>query len=142
MTELVDLTVPGRRTVAEWIGKTPDEPFPPRVRLRILLRFDRKCAECGRPIRPGRPWTCDHTIAIINGGENRERNGRPLCEFCVKPKDAADQAEKSRTAEIQKSHYGLKKPSRPMDGSRASPFKKRMDGTVLRRHHQTHSTET
>lgn len=108
MSELVDLPVPGRRSVPEWIGKTPDEPFPPRVRLRILLRYDRKCADCGRIIRPGKPWTTDHKVAIINGGENRESNGQPLCEFCVKPKDAADAALKAKDAAVSKAHYGIK----------------------------------
>ena len=108
MSELVDLAVPGRRTVEEWRGKSPDEPFPPRVRLRILLRFDRKCANCTRTIRGGEAWTCDHTIAIILGGENRESNGRPLCEICTPIKDASDQAAKSKDADVQKAHYGIK----------------------------------
>lgn len=118
MAELVDLSVPGRRSVPEWIGRTPDEPAPPRVRLRVLLRNDRKCASptCavpgGRDIRLGRPWCCDHTIAIILGGQNRERNLRPLCEFCTPIKDAEDQAAKSKDADVMKAAYGLKPKSR------------------------------
>lgn len=112
MSELVDLAIPGRRTVPEWIGRAPDEPAPPRVRLRVLLRNDRKCADCGRLIRAGKPWTCDHIIALINGGENRESNLQPLCEFCNPEKNAADQAEKSKTANVQKAHYGIKPKSK------------------------------
>lgn len=133
MSELAELTIAGRRTVEEWRGKTPDEPFPPRVRLRILLRHDRKCADCGRLIRGGMKWTADHIIAIINGGENRERNGQPLCEFCTKPKDAADAAAKSKTADVQKSHYGIKERKRPFPGSRDDKYRKRMSGRVERR---------
>lgn len=129
-----ELAVPGRRTVKEWVGDSPDQPFPPRVRLRILLRFDRKCANCHRTIRGGEAWTCDHTIAIILGGENREKNGRPLCAICTKPKDASDQAEKSKTADVQKAHYGIReKQPRPMDGSRKSPWKKKLNGQTERR---------
>ena len=38
------------RTVPEWIGKTPDTPAPPRVRLRIFETFGGRCAICGRKI--------------------------------------------------------------------------------------------
>ena len=123
------------RTVAEWIGKTDDAPFPPRVRLRILERFDRRCAGCGKPIRPGERWTCDHIIALINGGENRESNGQPLCRNCTKPKDAADVAVKSKTADMAKAAYGIKaRKGPPMPGSRASPWKRKIGGPTIRRH--------
>jgi hypothetical protein len=29
---------------------------------------------CGRPLRPGDAWTCDHIVALISGGANRESN--------------------------------------------------------------------
>lgn len=120
------------RTVPEWIGKTDDEPFPPRVRLRILRRFNFRCAgQCGgRLIVPGERWTCDHVRALINGGENRESNGQPLCALCNPEKNRADVAEKSKTASVAISTYGLKTSSRPIDGSRNTRFKKRMDGRV------------
>lgn len=123
------------RTVAEWIGKTDDAPFPPRVRLRILDRADRRCAGCRKPIRPGERWTCDHIVAVINGGENRESNGQPLCRNCTKPKDAADVAEKSKTADMAKAAYGIKaRTGRPMPGSRQSKWKRKINGQVeLRR---------
>lgn len=123
------------RSVAEWIGKTDDTPFPPRVRLRILERFDRRCAGCTNPIRPGERWTCDHIVALINGGENRESNGQPLCRACTPEKDAADVAVKSKTADMAKAAYGIKpRTGRPMPGSRASGWKRKMDGTTIRRH--------
>ena len=59
------------RSVQEWIGKTDDTPAPPRVRLRVLERFDRCCdpaGGCGRRIRPGDKWICDHRLAIEVGG--------------------------------------------------------------------------
>jgi len=44
------------------------------VRLRVLERFGRRCDPargCGRALRPGDAWTCDHIEAVINGGPNR-----------------------------------------------------------------------
>jgi len=129
------IEVPGARSVKEWVGKTPDAPVPPRVRLRVLARGRYQCAVCGGYIATGVPWTCDHTVAIVNGGENRESNLRVICnKLCLKPKDRADVAEKSRTYKKRAAHYGIKRrKGRPMPGSRASGLKKKMDGTVIRR---------
>ena len=117
------------RSVKEWIGKNDDQPFPPRVRDRILQRFNNRCdaahSGCGREIRPGDKWTCDHIIALINGGENRESNGHPLCGWCCQIKDASDQAVKSHSAKVRQRHRGIKKKqSRPMAGTKASGIKK------------------
>ena len=44
-----------------------------------MIRDGRTCQfGCGRTIRPDDAWETDHTIAIINGGANRERNLRTL----------------------------------------------------------------
>jgi HNH endonuclease len=89
------------RSLPEWIGLTDDTPVPPRVRLRVLERFGRRCDPargCGRPLRPGDAWTCDHIEAVINGGANRERNLHPLCEWCEPPKTQADVHENRRGA--------------------------------------------
>lgn len=119
------------RTVAEWIGSSPDQPFPPRVRLRILERFNRCCANCGQRIIG--MFTADHKIALILGGENRESNGQPLCRLCTKQKDASDVADKSKVADIAKAHYGLKTPKHSM---RHPTLRKRMDGRVVPRETQ------
>ena len=98
------------RTIPEWIGKTDDEPVPPRVRLRVLLTFNRVCNKCYRVIRPGDEWTCDHKIALINSGQNRESNLQPLCEWCNPKKNASDVAEKSKTYRMGRRHAGIRKP--------------------------------
>ena len=124
------------REVPEWIGETPDTPVPPRVRLRVLLRHNRICAgTCGgRVIRPGDGWTCDHRVALINGGQNREKNLQPLCEWCNPEKNKADIAEKSRVYERGLAHAGIRRKSkgRPMPGTRASGIRIRMDKRVER----------
>lgn len=84
------------RSLKEWVGKTDDTAVPPHVRLRVFLRFEGKCQECGIKIK-GKRWICDHRIALINGGENRENNLGPIHELCDKTKTAADVAVKSRT---------------------------------------------
>jgi len=123
------------RTVPEWIGRTDDTSAPPRVRLRVLERFGRRCDACGRALRPGDRWTCDHIVALINGGENREKNLHPLCAWCEPAKTAADVAEKSRSYRVRLHHAGirLRPKGRPIAGTIASGWRHRLDGTWERR---------
>jgi 5-methylcytosine-specific restriction enzyme A len=127
------------RSVPEWCGRTADTPVPPRVRLRILEKFGNRCDPdnngCGRALVPGDKWTCDHIVALINGGPNRESNLHPLCAWCVKAKDRADVALKSRSYKRRASHAGIKRgrPSRQMPGSKSSPWKKTFNHGWVRR---------
>jgi 5-methylcytosine-specific restriction protein A len=99
------------RSTPEWIGKNDDAVPPPRVRLRVFLRFDGICQECSTKI-VGKRWICDHGKALINGGENRETNLRPIHEACDKTKTAADVREKSVTYRKRKKHLGIRKAPR------------------------------
>ena len=99
------------RSVIEWRGATDDSAIPPRVRVRQFERDGGKCqCGCGILIRPGDKWETDHTIAIANGGQNRETNLRTLLEKHHKIKTKADVAEKSITARKRAKHLGIKKP--------------------------------
>ena len=120
------------RATPEWIGSTPDTAIPPRVRLRIFQKFDGNCAECTRALFPGH-WACDHIIPLIAGGRHAESNLQPLCNSpCHAAKTKADVAEKSAVARVRAKHLGIRKPSR-FFGSRDSGWKKKIDGTVVRR---------
>lgn len=110
------------RAVTEWIGKNDDSMPPPRVRLRIFEAHGGVCHISGRRIQAGEAWQLDHIIALINGGENRERNMAPALTAPHKAKTRLDVAEKARVARKRKTHLGLKKPRtitswRRMDGS-------------------------
>jgi 5-methylcytosine-specific restriction endonuclease McrA len=122
------------RAVKEWIGKTPDTQPPPRVRIRVFLAGDKRCGHCTRQLRPGDHWDLDHVQALINGGENREANLQVLCRACHGAKTAGDVKEKAGTARVRAKHYGVrKKPGRPMPGTKASRWHKKMNGTVEER---------
>lgn len=122
------------RQVTEWIGKTDDAPIPPRVRLRVFARHGGVCHLSGRTIRPGDAWDCDHVVALINGGQHRERNLAPALRIKHREKTAQDVAEKSKVYRKQAAHLGVKlRKGRPMPGSKASGFKRKMNGTVERR---------
>jgi 5-methylcytosine-specific restriction protein A len=110
------------RTVAEWIGKTDDTAIPPRVKVAVALAFGGRCAKCTRKLIPSH-WDCDHVLALINGGQNRQTNLQPLCDDpCHPDKTKRDVATKSKSARIRKKNLGIAKPRtitrwRRFDGS-------------------------
>jgi 5-methylcytosine-specific restriction protein A len=121
------------RSLPEWIGRTPDSAVPPRVRVRIFDRYEGRCqCGCNRKIMAGEKWDCEDTIAIINGGERRESNLKPWLSEHHPKKTAADVAEKSRVYRKRAKHLGVKKRS-AFACSRDGVFKKKMDGSVVRR---------
>ena len=120
------------RSVDEWIGKTDDDPIPPRVRLRIFERAGGVCHLSGRRIRPGEEWECEHVLALCNGGEHRESNLAPALVAPHREKTKEDRRIKARNDRIRKRHVGIRRKS-TMPGSKDSPFKRKLDGTIVRR---------
>lgn len=101
------------RSVEEWIGRDDDEQVPPRVRLRVFEREGGKCTICTRKVRTGEPWTCEHVIALCNGGKNCESNLAITCCNCLSVKNADDAYEKSAIYKRRAKHLGISlKPKR------------------------------
>ncbi len=115
------------REVPEWIGKTDDSPIPARVRARVFEAHGGRCHISGRKIGAGEPWDCDHVIALINGGENRESNLAPALRDKHREKTAQDVSIKSKTARMRAKHLGIwpksktRWPTRKLGVSRPQP---------------------
>lgn len=121
------------RSVPEWIGKSDDEEVPDRVKTRIFNRDKWQCQVCTRPLRYGDKPECDHVRAIINGGENRERNLWTLCKWCHAIKTKADVARKSMTYRSHRRRAGLRNKGRSFQTNKGGLFKKTFyRGTVRR----------
>jgi 5-methylcytosine-specific restriction protein A len=120
------------REVEEWVGKTDDTPLPPRVKERLLRKYNFLCGLTGAALVPG-SIEFDHIIPLCNGGENREGNFHPVGRKAHKVKTAADVRQKAKNSSVVKRHWGLNGVKRPVPGSKASPWKKHLDGRVTRR---------
>lgn len=94
------------RSTQEWRGKTDDARAPKKVRDRIRDRHP-TCYICTRKFEAGEKVALDHVVALINGGENAERNLRPVHVKCHVEKTAADVAEKARIAAKRQKHRGI-----------------------------------
>jgi hypothetical protein len=86
------------------------------------------------PIRKG-SWRSDHIRRWAEGGEDTPENLHPICVHCdVTEKAPHDTSEVAKGKRVRDSLYIKNKPKgRPMMGSRASGWRKRMDGTAERR---------
>lgn len=123
------------RSVAEWVGKNDDSAAPPRVVSRVIDRCDSRCHKCTRKIdiQGGETYTLEHLQAIINGGENRERNLGLTCDNCLPSKNRADMAIKKKNTAVRYKARGIKPARNGFATNRNGLFKKKMDGSVVRR---------
>ena len=100
------------RTRPEWVGKNDDQRAPDHVADRVCRKYDDRCqGPCGLKLGGKLKAQMDHIVALINGGENRESNLQPLCQFCHRLKTKLDVQAKAVTARIRKRSLGLKPPS-------------------------------
>ena len=122
------------RELKPWVGKSDDEAIPARVKLRVFDRCNGRCSNCGVRIGGSIRPAFDHVVALINGGSNSESNLQLLCLPCHSQKTRSDVAQKTVTYRIRLRHLGIKpRKSRPMPGSRASKFKRKITGEVVLR---------
>lgn len=121
------------RAVPPWVGKTPDTPAPPRVRLRVWDTHKGRCHRCHRKINAGEKWTLEHITALINGGENSEWNLALTCSWCLPIKNAEDVKEKSKTYKRRAKHLGVERKKHRWGYGKDDPMKKKVGGEVVRR---------
>lgn len=117
--------------------KTERKEFTKATKAQAFLASGGKCAHCGQRISGTVEY--DHIIPCGNGGDNSLENCQCLCSVCHKAKTKGDVASVAKTKRMHNKANGIKTrqkqkiPSRPFPGSRASNFKKCMDGRVVRR---------
>lgn len=122
------------RTIPQWQGKTPDTAPPPRVKLRVFQNHDGRCHICKAKILAGDQWDTDHVIRIRDGGKNIEGNIAPAHKRCHARKTASENTQQAVEDRKAKKHLGIKKAtSRPLPGTKASGWKRKMNGEVERR---------
>jgi 5-methylcytosine-specific restriction endonuclease McrA len=80
---------------------------------------------------PGR-FRYDHRIPDQMGGEPTLENCQVICLGCDKPKTAADQGAIAKAKRLEMRAAGIRKRS-SFACSRSSPWKKKIDGSVVRR---------
>lgn len=92
------------------------------------------CEGCGIILTAGNIHY-DHDVADGLGGEPTLENCKVLCiKICHKKKTHEEDNPRMQKADrVLKKTYGIAKAKKPFPGSRGSGFKRRMDGTVVKR---------
>lgn len=107
--------------------------FDKRVRAQAAERAKGHCERCATKLMAG-SYHYDHITPDGLGGEPTLENCQVLCLTCHKGKTVSEDNPRMQKADrIRKKHvYGIRPKSR-FPGSKDSPFKKRIDGSVVRR---------
>lgn len=122
--------------------KQPRVEITAKVKAVVFIRAGGpgalKCEHCGLLLR-GKRFVYDHITAEAKQPLGAERKPvtaeqvQLLGECCYKEKDAQDTRDAAKSVRLLKDVAGIKRKGRPMAGSRASGWKRKMDGTTERR---------
>lgn len=98
----------------EWVGKTAEAMPGQTVLLRLYAKQNGICAcGCGQSMNLNRDKVdCDHRVALIDDGENRESNLQLLLHVCHKGKTAKEATARSEERRHKaKAFTALRRPS-------------------------------
>lgn len=112
----------------------PRKPLTPAQRLKLFLAHAGKCCICGGKIAVGESWIDEHVRPLwLDGTNDIETNRAPAHASCAKDKTKREAGIRSKVRRVAAKHQGAHRSRNPMPGSKASKWRKRMDGTVERR---------
>ena len=106
-----------------------------RERQRCFDAAKGRCDICGFPIVDGEGFDISHRIPLAAGGEDVPANRFPAHRKCHARQTAEIDAERIAKTRRQRQKASGARPrsARPIAGSKASGWRKRMDGTAERR---------
>ena len=113
--------------------------FPRRVKALAFKRCCNAaglpfCEGCGAPLSAGN-INFDHDVADGLGGEPTLDNCKVICRTCHSTKtQTQDNPIMQKADRVKKKTYGIAKSKQQMPGGRGTKWKKKMDGTVVKRY--------
>lgn len=116
----------------EDVGTTKRGSLSRTRKLKIWEREHGKCMVCSVKLMTGR-FIFEHIRPLALGGEDTDENIKLTCLACASEKTKDDMARINKAKRQKASHLGMKQSKTPMPFGRGSKFKRKMDGTVVRR---------
>jgi 5-methylcytosine-specific restriction enzyme A len=105
-----------------------------KERLRLFTLHGGVCHLCGQAIDGTREkWDVEHVVAWALTRDDSDENRRPAHVACHKVKTVEDVGRVAKAKRQEAKYRGAHRSRSPMPGSKRSIWKKRMDGTVVRR---------
>lgn len=118
--------------MTEDVGTTKRGNLSTRRKLAIFEREKGLCALCGCRLQPGK-FIYEHMRALELGGSDTDDNIRLTCLPCAGSKTRDDHRRAAKAKRVKAKSLGLKKSKNPLPGSKGSKWKRKMDGSVVRR---------
>jgi hypothetical protein len=123
--------------MTEDVGSTPRKSLTPTQRLKLFEAWHGCCCICERKIQAGEAWIDEHIRPLGLGGTNYLDNRGPAHKACADAKTNGKDGDLARIAKAKRMkmrHIGVKsRKGPPIPGSKDSPWKRKMDGTLVRR---------
>lgn len=92
------------------------------------------CHLCSMKVVPGEEWDVSHDIPLEAGGKDDASNWFVAHRKCHRVHTSTVDAPMiAKVKRIHQKHVGAKKSRSPMPLGRGSKFKRKMDGTIVRR---------
>ena len=105
-----------------------------KMRADIFLSRSGCCHLCNMKVIPGEDWDVSHDIPLEAGGKDDATNWFVAHRKCHRVHTSTVDAPLiAKVKRIHQKHVGAKKPRSPMPLGRNSKFKRKMDGTIVRR---------
>ena len=105
-----------------------------KMRADIFLLRGGMCHLCSMKVVPGEEWDVSHDIPLEAGGKDDASNWFVAHRKCHRVHTSTVDAPMiAKVKRIHQKHVGAKKSRSPMPLGRGSKFKRKMDGTIVRR---------
>lgn len=106
-----------------------------KMRADVFMSRGGLCHLCNMKVVPGEEWDVSHEIPLEAGGSDTPDNWYVAHRKCHRTHTATVDAPLiAKVKRIHQRHIGAKPKSKnPLPGSKNSKWKRRMDGTVVRR---------
>jgi hypothetical protein len=112
---------------------TPRKTLTAKQKLKLFVDHGGICCVCGGKIDGVHEAWDEHINPLWRGGTNDTDNRGVAHAKCARAKTSHEAGEKARGEKAAERHFGSKNTRTPMPGSRASKFKRKMNGTTVLR---------
>lgn len=120
-------------TLPDIYTPTARKALTPKQRMQLFIDRKGTCCLCGNRIDGTREaWIDEHIIPLADGGGNELDNRGVAHEKCARVKTSRENVDRAHLRRAAEAHFGAKRRT-GFPTNRSGPFKKKMNGQVVKR---------